>query len=95
MIQILGRVRIQDLPAFISVFSTRGARARAEHGSRSATLFKVCEAADEVVVLFDWESREAFQAFLSDPNVKETMKASGAMAPPEFTCLEKVASFPT
>jgi len=50
---------------------------------------------DEVVVLFDWESRDAFQAFLSDPKVKETMKSSGTMAPPEFTYLEKVANFPT
>jgi len=49
---------------------------------------------DEVVVLFDRESKEAFQAFLHDPQVRETMKASGATPAPEFTYLDQVAKFP-
>lgn len=94
MIQILGRVRIKDLPAFLGVFATRGARMRRIHGSQSATLYQVAGSDGEVIVLFDWESREAFQAFLDDPQVKETMKSSGTLAPPEFTFLEVVARFP-
>ena len=49
---------------------------------------------DEAVVLFDRESKEAFQAFLHDPQVRETMKASGATPAPEFTYLDQVAKFP-
>jgi heme-degrading monooxygenase HmoA len=94
MINILGRVKIQDLPTFISVFATRGAAMRKLHGSRTAQLFKISEATDEVVVLFDWSSREDFRRFTSDPAVKEMMKASGTQGPPEFTFLELVATFP-
>jgi heme-degrading monooxygenase HmoA len=95
MIHVLGKVSIQDLPQFISVFSTRGAEARRKHGSYGSQLFRVSEKDNQVVVLFEWESREAFESFLNDPLVKETMKSSGAMGPPEFTLLEKIGMFPS
>lgn len=94
MIHILGKVKIQDLASFVSVFSTRGAALRRKHGSIRAQLYSVSGSGDQVVVLFDWTSREAFEGFLGDPSVKETMKAGGTMAPPEFTFLEPVAEFP-
>jgi heme-degrading monooxygenase HmoA len=94
MIQILGRVKIQDVAVFLGVFATRGAGLRRRHGSRSACVFRVADTDHDVVLLFDWESREAFQKFLEDPEVKSSMKASGAMTPPEFTFLENVADFP-
>ena len=43
-----------------------------------------------MVVLFEWEGEEAFEAFRNDPSVKETMGSSGTVGPPEFTFLEKV-----
>ncbi|MGD9601420.1 MAG: antibiotic biosynthesis monooxygenase [Gammaproteobacteria bacterium] len=94
MVTILGRVRIEDLPAFISVFATRGQAMRRQHGSRSAQLFKVDQTPDEVVVVFDWSSREDFERFTTDPAVRETMKSSGTRGAPEFTVLERVATFP-
>lgn len=94
MITILVRVRIQDLPTFISVFATRGAALRQQHGSQAAQLFRNPEAADEVMVLFDWSSREDFERFTQDPVVKATMQASGTAGPPAFTFLERVAAFP-
>jgi heme-degrading monooxygenase HmoA len=48
-----------------------------------------------VVVLFEWGSEEAFEAFRNDPSVKETMGSSGTVGPPEFTFLEKVGGFPS
>lgn len=95
MIYVLGKVAIADLPQFVSVFATVGAEARKRHGSRSCELFRIREEANRVVVLFEWESPEAFQAFLEDARVKETMKSSGTMGPPEFTLLDKVATFPS
>ncbi len=41
-----------------------------------------------------WESEEAFEAFRNDPSVKETMRSSGTVGPPEFTVLKKVGEFP-
>jgi quinol monooxygenase YgiN len=95
MIQILGRVSIEDLPKFISVFATRGAEMRKKHGCLMSQVFKMKNETNRVVLLFDWESKEAFEGFLNDPMVKETMKSGGTLAPPEFTFLEKVAEFPS
>jgi heme-degrading monooxygenase HmoA len=94
MVQIMARVKIQELPVFVSVFSTRGAALRKKHGSRSAKLFRVADSEDEILIIFDWESREGFQSFLNDPAVKDAMKAAGTKSPPEFTFLEKVGEFP-
>ena len=48
-----------------------------------------------VYVLFDWESREAFEAFRADPEVRASMAASGTLGPPEFTFLAASAHFPS
>ncbi|MGI8858884.1 MAG: hypothetical protein ACR2HO_01835 [Rubrobacteraceae bacterium] len=47
-----------------------------------------------MVALFGWESKEAFEVFSNDPRVRETMRSSGTLGPPEVTLLEKVGEFP-
>lgn len=94
MIHILAKVSIEDLPKFIGIFSTQGAQMRRKHGSRKSQLFTVPEQSNQVMVLFEWDSKEAFEGFLSDPLVKETMQSSGTVGRPEFTILEKLAEFP-
>ena len=94
MFHVLARVRIEDFGKFISVFTTRGADMRRKHGNRRTRLFRVAGEAQQVVAVFEWESREAFEGFLADPQVKETMKLSGTASPPEFTYLELVAELP-
>lgn len=73
MVHILGRVSIEDLEKFVGVFSTRGAEMRGKHGNHRTQFFKVAEEDGKMVVLFEWESREAFEGFSNDPRVKETM----------------------
>ncbi len=90
MVHILAEVSVEDLPKFMGVFSTRGAEMRRKHGSHRAQIFKVEEESNQVVVLFEWESREAFEGFLEDPTVRETMQSSGTRGRPKFTFLEKV-----
>jgi heme-degrading monooxygenase HmoA len=93
-IHVLGEVSIRDLSTFISVFATAGAKARARHGCVGAEVFSVIEAEQKVIVLLAWESREAFEGFVGDAAVNETMKSGGMQGPPTFTLLTKVASFP-
>ncbi len=93
-VHIPGDVKIEQLERFIGVFSTAGAEARGRHGNRGAQLFGVTEEEGRAVVLFEWESEEAFEAFRNDPSVKETMRSSGTVGPPEFTVLKKVGEFP-
>jgi heme-degrading monooxygenase HmoA len=47
-----------------------------------------------VVVLFEWESEEAFEARKNGSSVRETMKASETVGPPEFTILKKIGESP-
>ena len=94
MITVMGRVKIEELSTFLGMFATRGATMRRYHGSEDAQVFKVSEAENEVIVLFTWRSREAFEGFLADPQVKTTMAASGTLGRPEFTYLEPLARFP-
>ena len=94
MIHLLATVSIEDLPKFLGVFSTQGAEMRRKHGSRASQVFRVPGEDNRVLILFTWESREAFEGFRNDPAVKETMKASGTVGAPEFTFLEKVGDFP-
>lgn len=95
MIYILTDIAVEDLPKFISVFSTRGAKARGQHGNLHTQLYKFRDEENRLIALFQWESREAFEGFRNDPMVKETMKSSGITRPPEFTFLEKIAEFPS
>jgi heme-degrading monooxygenase HmoA len=95
MIQILAKVKIEELPRFLGVFATRGAQLRARHGSRGSRVFTVDDDPSTVYVLFDWESRAAFDAFRADPEVKASTGASGTVGPPEFTFLAATASFPS
>lgn len=93
MTHILAQVRILDYDQFMAVFSTKGQEARQRHGCAHAQVFTTPDP-NQLTVLFDWPSRDAFHGFLTDPLVKETMKASGTDGPPAFSFLDKVADLP-
>ena len=67
---------------------------RGKHGSQKSQVFGVSDDPGRVTILFDWESREAFEGFLNDPAVKETMKSSGTIPSPKFTFLSRIAELP-
>ncbi|MBD2691986.1 antibiotic biosynthesis monooxygenase [Anabaena catenula] len=94
MITILAKAFIEDLEKFVGVFSTRGVEMRKKHGSKGSEIFKVVAEENTVWVLFEWENKEAFEEFLNDPMVQETMKSSGTIGKPEFIILDKIGEFP-
>lgn len=94
MIHIWATVEISDLEQFIGVFATAGARARRKHGSRRSHVFTVPGTPSQVRVLFEWESREAFEGFLNDPEVRTTMQSSGTVGRPDFLILDALADLP-
>lgn len=94
MFTTLASVQIADVQRFLDVFASAGQQARRLHGSRGAAAFRVAEEDGRAMVLIDWESRAAFEAFRADPAVRETMKSGGALTPPVFTVLERLGSFP-
>ena len=90
MFHILAQVEIEDFAKFIAVLSTKGAELRRRHGNSRTRLFRVQGEERKVVAIFEWESKAAFEAFLADPVVKESMRVSGTAGRPEFTFLEYV-----
>ena len=94
MIHIWATVEISDLEKFIGVFATAGARARRKHGSRRSRGFTVPGHPNQVRVLFEWESRDAFEGFLNDPEVRATMQSSGTVGRPDFLILDALADLP-
>lgn len=93
MYTTLAEVRIEDLGRFISIFATAGAKMRARHGSLGASVLATAEPG-RVFVLIDWPSEAAFVAFRAGPEVPGTMASGGALAPPIFTAVERVATLP-
>lgn len=72
---------------------TRGATRRKTQEGRSAAHDSGRPSENEVVVRFDWDSKEAFQGFL--PCFRgHGDQASGTMVRADFTRGDQVASFP-
>jgi hypothetical protein len=73
---ILATTTVEDYDRFVSIFSTKGADKRREHGSKGAQVFRDPNQEDRVWVLFDWDA-EGWQSFVSDPEVPPIMKEAG------------------
>lgn len=89
MIYGMVRIQVEDFDRFWDGFQTRGFPLRQSHGSRESQIFRHADDPHRVTLLFQWESREAFEAFFDDPNVKESIKKGGASLL-ELTVLDKI-----
>ena len=79
---ILATTTIEDFDRFTSIFSTKGAEKRREHGSKGAHVFRDPNEDDRVWVLFDWDA-EGWQSFVSDPEVPPIMQEAGHKGRPQ------------
>ena len=73
---ILATTTVQDYDQFVSIFSTKGAEKRRQHGSKGAQVFRDPNQEDRVWVLFDWDEA-GWQSFASDPEVPPIMQEAG------------------
>jgi len=79
---ILATTTVEDYDRFLSVFSTKGADKRREHGSKGSTVFRDPNEADRVWAIFDWDA-EGWQSFVSDPEVPPIMQEAGHKGKPQ------------
>ncbi len=79
---ILATTKVEDLDRFVSIFSTKGAEKRRQHGSKGAQLFRDPNEADRVWALFDWDA-EGWQSFVSDPEVPPILQEAGHKGKPQ------------
>ena len=79
---ILATAKVEDFDRFVSIFSTKGAEKRKQHGSKGATVYRDPNEEDRVWVLFDWDA-EGWQDFVSDPDVPAIFQEAGLEGKPQ------------
>ena len=79
---ILATTKVEDVDRFLSVFSTKGAETRGQHGSKGSTVFRDPVEENRVWVLFDWDG-EGSQKFVSDPEVPAILQEAGHIGRPQ------------
>ena len=79
---LLVTTTVEDFDRFISVFSTKGAERRRQHGSEGALVFRDPNQGDRVCIIFDWDTA-GWQKFVSDPEVPAIMQEATHRSPPE------------
>jgi len=79
---LLATTTVEDYDRFESIFSTKGADKRRQHGSKGARVFRDPNEEDRVWVLFDWDV-EGFQNFASDPETPGIMQEAGHKGRPQ------------
>jgi hypothetical protein len=79
---LLATTTVEDFDRFNTIFSTKGAEKRQQHGSKGAVVFRDPNQDDRVWVLFDWDA-EGFQRFASDPEVGPILQEAGHKSRPQ------------
>ena len=79
---ILATTTVEDYDRFLSVFSTKGAEKRRQHGCKGATVFRDPNEADRLWAVFDWDAA-GWQSFVSDPEVPPIMQEAGHKGRPQ------------
>jgi hypothetical protein len=81
MILATTTTKVEDYDHWWSVFSTKGAEKRKQHGSKGATVFRDPNEPGRLWVVFDWDL-EGWQNFISDPEVPAIMQEAGHLSRP-------------
>ena len=79
---ILATTQVEDVDRFLTIFSTKGAEKRKEHGCKGATVFRDPNETDRVWALFDWDA-DGWQSFVGDPDVPQIMQEAGHRGRPQ------------
>ena len=83
---VLSTVRIEDFDRFWSVFSTKGADKRREHGSKGSYVFRDPNEDDRIWVVFDMDE-DGYGALLSDPEMPPLFEQAGLEGRPQSASL--------
>ena len=78
---LLATTQVEDFDRFLTIFSTKGAEKRKQHGSKGALVFRDPSEGDRVWVVFDWDE-QGWQSFVSDPEVPPILAQAGHKGKP-------------
>ena len=79
---LLATTTVEDVDRFLTIFSTKGAEKRRQHGSKGSYVFRNPNENDRVWAIFDWNA-EGWQSFVSDPDVPPIMQEAGHKGRPQ------------
>jgi quinol monooxygenase YgiN len=79
---MVATAKVGDFDRFVSIFSTKGAEKRKQHGCKGSTVFRDPNQEDRVWVVFDWDA-EGWQNFVSDPEVPAIFQEAGLEGRPQ------------
>ena len=79
---VLSTVKVEDFDRFWSIFSTKGAEKRREHGSKGASVFRDPNEDGRVWVVFDMD-KEGYESLMSDPEMPEIFQEAGLQGRPQ------------
>ena len=79
---LLATTTVEYFDRFTSVFGTKGAEKRRQHGSKGALVFRDPTQDDRVWVIFDWDL-DGWQKFATDPEVPPIMQEAGHKGRPQ------------
>jgi heme-degrading monooxygenase HmoA len=90
MLHVLIRLTVVDMPTFLKEYATITNVQYRAHGWRHSQVFQVVDSEKEVMLMLVWDDRAAFEGFLKDPTVWQTL--SGIQAP-KVTFLKMLGEF--
>ena len=80
---ILATTKVEDFDRFITIFSTKGAEKRKQHGSKGSYVFRDPNDDGRIWVVFDWDE-EGYNNLLSDPEVPAILQEAGHASRPQI-----------
>lgn len=80
---LLATSQVEDFDQFVSVFSTKGAEKRKQHGCSGSHVFRDQADPNRVWIVFDWDEA-GWQAFLADPETPAIMQTAGLKGKPQL-----------
>ena len=91
MINVLIHHEVADYTAWKAVFDSN-LDWRHKHGERSCRIFRSAGNANDLTLLFEWESLELARAFIASDELKAKMANAGVKGPPLVDFLTEVHS---
>lgn len=90
MSQLLIKHKVTDYAAWKTVFDNF-ADFRKSSGEKSYRILHAADEPNNLTLLFEWDSQENAETFLSSEKLKSTMEEAGVSEAPEIQFLNKVA----
>jgi heme-degrading monooxygenase HmoA len=86
MVGMMVRHKVSNYAAWKTVFDAHGST-RKSFGSKSCQIFRDAENANQITVLFEWDTLENARRFTEASSLREAMEKAGVEGRPEISFL--------